>query len=48
MDLTWKGCAKVFHLSANIDLKLLFLAKLLIYFTTDLLELTLSYLQNYS
>ena len=39
MDLTWKGGAKVFRLSANIYLKLLFLAKLLKYFTTDLLEL---------
>ena len=29
MDLTWKGCAKVFLLSANIYLKLIFLAKLL-------------------
>ena len=36
MDLTWKGGAKVFRLSANIYLKL---AKLLKYFTTDLLEL---------
>ena len=39
VDLTWKGSAKFFRLSANIYLKLLFLAKLLKYFTTDLLEL---------
>ena len=39
MDLIWKGSAKFFRLSANIYLKLLFLAKLLKYFTTDLLEL---------
>ena len=39
MDLTWKGCAKVFLLSANIYLKLIFLAKLVKSFNTDLLEL---------
>ena len=39
MDLAWKGCAKVFLLSANIYLKLIFLAKLVKSFNTDLLEL---------
>ena len=39
VDLTWKGCAKVFLLSANIYLKLIFLAKLVKSFNTDLLEL---------
>ena len=40
MDLTWKGCAKVFLLFVNIYLKLIFLAKLLKSFiNTDLLEL---------
>ena len=39
MDLTWKRCAKVFLLSANIYLKLIFLAKLVKSFDTDLLEL---------
>ena len=40
MDLTWKGCAKVFLLFVNIYLKLIFLAKLLKSFiNNDLLEL---------
>ena len=40
MDLTWKGCAKIFLLFVNIYLKLIFLAKLLKSFiNTDLLEL---------
>ena len=40
MDLTWKGCAKVFLLSANIYRKLIFLAILSKSFiNTDLLEL---------
>ena len=39
MDLTWKGCAKVFLLSVNIYLKCIVLAKLLKSFNKDLLEL---------
>ena len=39
MDLTWKGSAKIFLLSSNIYLKLIFLAKLVKSFNTDLLEL---------
>ena len=39
MDLTWKGCAKIFLLSSNKYLKLIFLAKLVKSFNTDLLEL---------
>ena len=37
MDLTWKGCAKVFLLSAKIYLKRIVLAKLKS-FNKDLLE----------
>ena len=39
MDLTWKGCATVFLLSANIYLKRIVLANLLKSLNNDLLEL---------